>query len=208
MVYQKTARRPAEDYQKNARRPAEDQQKTIRRPAEDCQKITRRPLEGHQKTARRPPEYCQKTTRRPLAVFWQSSNTMIQGNFYKRLDFYMDSCALSPMASLFVEYTKKKTSVFQIQLEFWVNMTLCFWLMYSPPPWKSWILSELQLFQSFPTKVAQNDSEQPILLDLQLFQSFPTKVAQNDSEWPISPDSQLFQSFPTKVAQNDSKWPI
>ena len=30
----------------------------------------------------------------------------------------MDSCAISPTASLFVEYTEKKTSVFQIQLEF------------------------------------------------------------------------------------------
>ena len=38
----------------------------------------------------------------------------------------MDSCAMSPMASLFVEYTEKKTFVFQIQLEFWVNMTSCF----------------------------------------------------------------------------------
>ena len=53
------------------------------------------------------------------------------------------------------------------------------------------------------TKVAQNDSEQPILPDLQLFQYFPTKVAQNDLERPILPDSQLFQSFPTEVAQND-----
>ena len=43
---------------------------------------------------------------------------MIQENFYKRLHFYMDSCAISPMASLFVECTEKKTSVFQIQLEF------------------------------------------------------------------------------------------
>ena len=43
---------------------------------------------------------------------------------------------------------------------------------------ESWILSELQLFQSFPTEEAQNDSEQPILPDLQLFQSFATKVAQ------------------------------
>ena len=110
------------------------------------------------------PEDHQKT----LAIFWQSSNTMIQGNFYKRLHFYMDSCAISPIASLFVEYTKKRTSLFQIQLEFWVNITLCFWLMY-PSPWKSCVLSELQLFQSFPTKVAQNDSEWPILPDLQLF---------------------------------------
>ena len=132
------------------------------------QKTSRRLPEDQQKTVRRPPEDHQKTTRRPLTVFWQSSNTMIQGNFYKRLHFYMDSCAISPMASLFVEYTEKKTSVFQIQLELWVNMTLYFWLMY-PPPWKSWILSELQLFQSFPTKVAQNYSERPILPDLQLF---------------------------------------
>ena len=28
--------------------------------------------------------------------------TLIQGNFYERLPFYMDSCALSPMASLFL----------------------------------------------------------------------------------------------------------
>ena len=69
--------------------------------------------EDQQKTTRRLPEDCQKTTRRPLAVFWQSSNTMIQGNFYKRLHFYMDSCAISPMASLFVEYTEKETSVYQ-----------------------------------------------------------------------------------------------
>ena len=136
--------------------PPKDWQKTSRRLLEDCQKTSRR-------LVRRPPEYCQKTTRRPLAVFWQSSNTMIQGNFYKRLHFYMDSCAISPTASLFVEYTEKKTSVFQIQLEFWVNMTLCFWLMY--PPWKSRILSKLQLFQSFPTKVAQNDSEWQISPD-------------------------------------------
>ena len=61
-------------------------------------------------------------------------------------------------------------------------------MIYSPPLLTSWILSELQLFQSFPTKVAQNDSEWPISPDLQLFQSFSTKVAQNDSEWPISPD--------------------
>ena len=48
----------------------------------------------------------------------------------------------------------------------------------------------------------------PILPNLQLFQSFSTEVAHNDSERPISPDSQLFQYFPTKVAQNDSEWPI
>ena len=140
MVYQKTARRPAEDCQKTTRRLPDDHQKTVRRPPEDCQKTTRRP-----------PEDCQKTTRRPLAVFWQSSNTMIQGNFYKRLHFYMDSCAISPMASLFVEYTEKKTSVFQIQLEFWVNMTLCFWLMH-PPPGKVGFCLSCNFSNLFPPK--------------------------------------------------------
>ena len=55
-----------------------------------------------------------------------------------------------------------------------------------------------QLFQSFlifPTEVAQNDLEWPILPGLQLFQSFPTEVVQNDSEWPISPDSATFPIF-------------
>ena len=65
-----------------------------------------------------------------------------------------------------------------------------------------------QLYQSFTTKVAQNDLEQPISPDLQLFQSFSTKVAQNYSEQLISQNSQLFKSFPTEVAQNDSEWPI
>ena len=68
--------------------------------------------------------------------------------------------------------------------------------MYTPTlPKKSWILLNLQLFQSSPTEVAQKDLERPILPDLQLFQSFPTEVAQNDSEQSISPDSQLFQIF-------------
>ena len=49
--------------------------------------------------------------------------------------------------------------------------------------------------------------EWPISPDSQLFQSFHTEAAQNDSEGPISPDSQLFQSFPIKPAQNDSEWP-
>ena len=74
--------------------------------------------------------------------------------------------------------------------------------------WKSWILSKLQLFQSFPTEVAQNDSKWPISPNSQLFQSFPTEVAQNDFEQPILPDSQPLQSFPTEVAHNDLEWPI
>ena len=64
------------------------------------------------------------------------------------------------------------------------------------------ILPYLQLFQSFPTEVAQDNSEWPILPSSQLFQSFPTEVAQNDSKWPTLPNLQLFQYFPTKVAQN------
>ena len=60
------------------------------------------------------------------------------------------------------------------------------------PPQTSWILSDLQLFQCFPTEVAQNDSEWPIMPDLQLFQSFPTKVAQNGQFHPIYNFSNLF----------------
>ena len=45
---------------------------------------------------------------------------------------------------------------------------------------------------NLPTKVAQNDSEQPILPYLEIFQSFLTEVVQNDLEWPISPDLLLF----------------
>ena len=58
-----------------------------------------------------------------------------------------------------------------------------------PPPRKIWILSHLQLFEYFPTKVDQNDSEWAISPNSQLFQSFPTEVVQNDSEWPILPNS-------------------
>ena len=45
----------------------------------------------------------------------------------------------------------------------------------SHPPWKSWVLSELQLFQSFPTKVAQNDSEWPICSICNFSNVFPLK---------------------------------
>ena len=44
-------------------------------------------------------------------------------------------------------------------------------------------MPDSQLFQSFGTEAAQNDSEGPILPDLQLLQSFPIEPAQNDSEW-------------------------
>ena len=76
----------------------------------------------------------------------------------------MDSCAISPMASLFVEYTERKTSVFQIQLEFRVNMTLCFWLMY-PPPGKVGFCPSCNFFNLFPPKwlrMTQNGQFSPI----------------------------------------------
>ena len=44
---------------------------------------------------------------------------------------------------------------------------------------------QMQIVTKLPngtTKVAQNDSEQPILPNLQCIQSFPTEVAQNDLE--------------------------
>ena len=103
----------------------------------------------------------------------QIKYTLIQGNFYERLPFYMDSCALSLTASLL------NSAGILGQHDILVLAEV------PPPCWKIWILSKLQLFQSFPTKVAQNDSE-----------------------WPISPNSQLFQSFATKVAQNNSEQPI
>ena len=61
-------------------------------------------------------------------------------------------------------------------------------------------VARFQLFQSFPTKVAQNGLEWPISPNLQLIQSFPIKVAQNDMQWPMLPNYQLFQTFPTEVA--------
>ena len=61
--------------------------------------------------------------------------------------------------------------------------------------WKGQFRPICKLFQSFPTEVARNDSEWPILPHLQLLQSFPTEVAQNDSEWPILLELQLLQSF-------------
>ena len=93
--------------------------------------------------------------------------------------------------------TLKRKPLFQIQLEIWVNMTLLYWLMYPPPP----TLEKLDFtgFTTFPIFSHRSGSEWlgwPILPDSQLSQSFPTEVAQNDSEWPILPDSQLFQSFP------------
>ena len=156
----------------------------------------------YQKTVRRPPEDCQKTTRRPLAVFWQSSNTMIQGNFCKRLHFYMDSCAISPMASLFVEYTEKKTSVFQIQLEFWVNMTLCFWLNVVSP-WKSCRFCPSCNFSNlFPPKwlrMTQNGQ-------FHLTRNFSNLFHWSGSEWLATANFARFTTFPIFSHRSGSEW--
>ena len=55
------------------------------------------------------------------------------------------------------------------------------------------LLSNSDDQRSNPSNESQPiNSEWPILPDLQVFQSFPTKVAQNDLQWPILPDLQLF----------------
>ena len=152
---------------------------------EDCQKTSRRLLED-----------LKKTTRRPLAVFWQSSNSMIQGNFYKRLHFYMDSCAISPVASLFVEYTEKKTAVFQIQLELWINMTLCFWLMYPPPPFgKVGFCPSCNFSNLFPPKwlrMTWNGQFCPICNFSNLFPPKWLRMTWNGQFCPICNFSNLF----------------
>ena len=69
---------------------------------------------------------------------------MIQGNFYERLHFSMDSCAISPMASLFSIafmfipiYLRLEGNVplhsRNEKVGFWVKVTFWFWLMYDPP---------------------------------------------------------------------------
>ena len=165
--------------------------------------------EDCQKTTRRIPEDCQKTTRRPLAVFWQSSNTMIQGNFYKRLHFYMDSCAISPTSSFFVKYTEKKTSVFQIQLEFWVNMTLCFWLITLPPGKVGFCPScnFSDLFQPKWLRMTQNGQFCPICNFSYLF---PLKWLRtwNGQFCPIHNFSDLFPPKWLRMTQNGQFCPI
>ena len=66
----------------------------------------------------------------------------------------------------------------------------------------------MELFQYFPTKVVQIDSEWPFLGILELFQYFPTKVVQINSEGPVLTVLSLFQHFPTEVVQIDLEWPI
>ena len=118
---------------------------------------------------------------------------MIQGNFYKKLHFYMDSCAISPMASLFVEYTEKKTSVFQIQLEFWVNITLCFWLMY-PTPGKVGFCLSYNSSNLFPLKwlrMTRNGQFRPIHNFSNIFPPKWLRMTQNGQFSPIHNFSNL-----------------
>ena len=68
-------------------------------------------------------------------------------------------------------------------------------------------MANFTCFTTFPI-FCHREGAEPIWPVLQLFQTFPIEVAQNDLEWPILPILQLFQSFPTKLAQNDSEWPI
>ena len=76
---------------------------------------------------------------------WQKKNTMIQGNFYERLHFSMDSYATSPMASLFSIafmfipiYPRLEGNVTSPprneKVGFWVKVTFWFWLMYALSP--------------------------------------------------------------------------
>ena len=49
-----------------------------------------------------PPKWLRMTWNGQFCMAKKKKNTMIQGNFYGKLHFYMDSCAISPMASLFM----------------------------------------------------------------------------------------------------------
>ena len=103
-----------------------------------------------------------------------------------------------------------------------------------PPKWLRMTQNSqfhlIHKFSNLPTKMAQNDSEWPILSDSQLFQFFPPKwlrmtwngqfcLIHNFSnlfplKWlRMTQNSQFhlihkFSNLPTKMAQNDSEWPI
>ena len=57
--------------------------------------------------------------------------TLIQGNFYERLLFYMDSCALSPMASLLPKLSACGSGAYTITFRKPSTFT-----MYPPQDWK------------------------------------------------------------------------
>ena len=123
----------------------------------------------------------------------------------------MDSCAISPMASLFVEYTEKKTSVFQIQLEFWVNMTLCFRLMYPPPPGKVGFCLSCNFSNLFPPKWLRMTQNGQFCLICNFSNLFPPKwlrMTWNGEFHPIHNFSNLFPLKWLRMMQNDQFCPI
>ena len=83
----------------------------------------------------------------------------------------MDSCAISPTASLFVEYTEKKTCFSNSARILGQHDIVVLADVPPPPNRKVGFCLSYNLSNLFPPK-----------------KTFPTKVAQNDSEWPISPD--------------------
>ena len=109
------------------------------------------------------------------------------------------------MASLFVEYTKKKTFVFQIQLEFWVNMTLCFWLMYPPPTRKVGFCLSCNFSNLFPPKwlrMTQNRQFCPICNFSNLFPPKWLRMTQNGQFHLIHNFSNLFSPKWLRMTQN------
>ena len=56
-------------------------------------------VDRNAKKAPFPTKVAQNDLEQPI-LCGKKKTTMIQGNFYERLHFYMDSCAISPMASL------------------------------------------------------------------------------------------------------------
>ena len=116
----------------------------------------------------------------------------------------MDSCAIKPTASLFVEYTEKETSVFQIQLEFWVNMTLWFWLMY-PPTRKVGFCPSCNFSNLFSPKWLRMSGNGQFCLIHNFFNLFPPKwlrMTQNGQFFPICNFSNLFPQKLLRMTQN------
>ena len=95
---------------------------------------------------------------------------MIQGNFYERLHFYMDNCAISPTTSLFMaDLTWSKFDVPPWKWKFWdfVKNELLWWerleklrirwnwpssqsdLLFGGKPGKSWKLTKIGQFEPF-----------------------------------------------------------
>ena len=108
-----------------------------------------------------------------------------------------------PNSQLFLSFATKAS-------HFWRNLkNICSWGGYIGK-----FFEFFNFFESFHTKVAQNDPQWQILPKMWLrlaqndqfwsfcrfFHLFPQNETQIDLEWPISPDSQLFPSFATKTS--------